>query len=293
MTKSKVYLIWILFISPLAIGQKPESSGDIRLLVRSDDMGMAHAVNIACLRTVTDGIARSIEVIVPSPWFLEAAAMLNEHPEIDVGVHLDLTSEWSGVKWGPVLKDVPSLVDENGHFHPTTNQFRNWPRSTGIAESGWKIEEVERELRAQIEMALRLLPNVTHLSAHMGTATSTPDLRALTERLANEYNLPIQLPDVQRAGRFGAKSDSPESRVEAMIELINGLEPGLWLLIEHPGLDTPEMRAIGHDGYENVAEDRAAVTHVFTSPSVKAAIERRGIKLVSYADLLGEDRDKK
>ncbi len=219
--------------------------------------------------------------------------MLNEHPEIDVGVHLDLTSEWSGVKWGPVLKDVPSLVDENGHFHPTTNQFRNWPRSTGIAESGWKIEEVERELRAQIEMALRLLPNVTHLSAHMGTATSTPDLRALTERLAIEYNLPIQLPDVQRAGRFGAKSDSPESRVEAIIELINGLEPGLWLLIEHPGLDTPEMRAIGHDGYENVAEDRAAVTHVFTSPSVKAAIERRGIKLVSYADLLGEDRDKK
>ncbi len=254
-------------------------------------MGMAHAVNVACLESVTEGIARSIEVIVPAPWFLEAVAMLKEHPEIDVGVHLDLTSEWSGVKWGPVRKDVPSLVDENGHFHPTTNQFRNWPRSEGIAESGWKIEEVESELRAQIEMALRLLPKVTHLSAHMGTATSTPDLRALTERLANEYDLPLQLPNAQRAGRFGSKSDSPEDRVEAMLELIDGLTPGLWLLVEHPGLDTPEMRAIGHKGYENVAEDRAAVTHVFTHPRVKAAIERKGVKLVSYADVLSSHRE--
>lgn len=259
----------------------------IRLLVRSDDMGAAHAVNVACMKTVNDGIARSIEVIVPSPWFLEAVQMLNEHPEIDVGVHLDLTSEWEGIKWGPVRKDVPSLVDENGHLFPTTKSFQHWPRNAGFVESGWKMEEVERELRAQIEMALRLLPNVTHLSAHMGTATSTPDLRGLTERLAKEYNLPISVPGLERTGRFGKKEDSPEERVAAMIKLIDGLEPGLWMLIEHPGLDTPEMRAIGHEGYENVAHDRAAVTEVFTHPKVRAAIKRRGIELVSYADVIG------
>lgn len=279
-----VSIIWIWCFPFIASAQKSE--GDILLLVRSDDMGAAHAVNEACLDSVKNGIARSIEVLVPAPWFLEAVEMLKAHPEIDVGVHLDLTSEWSGLKWGPVSKEVPSLVDENGHFFPTTSQRSSMPDNTGFLESGFKMAEVERELRAQIEMALRLLPNVTHLSAHMGTATSTDELKALTEKLANEYHLPIQVPGLQRAGRFGNKDDSPKKRVAAMIDLIEGLKPGLWMVIEHPGLDTPEMRAIGHDGYENVAEDRAAVTRVFTDKKVKAAIKKRGIKLVSYADVI-------
>ena len=259
---------------------------DIMLLVRSDDMGVTHAVNLACLATVTSGIARSIEVLVPAPWFIEAAEMLQQHPEIDVGVHLDLTSEWSRMKWGPVSQGVPSLVDANGHFFPVTRQRQGWPPGTSFMDSGWKIGEVERELRAQIETALRHLPNVTHLSAHMGTATSTPELRTLVDHLATEYKLPIRIPNLTRAGRFGSKDATPEERVEAMLKLIDGLKPGVWLLIEHPGLDTPEMRAIRHDGYENVASDRVAVTHVFTNERVMDAIEKRGIKLVSYADIL-------
>lgn len=280
--KPIVFLFWIFFN-----GYSFAQEGDgIKLLIRSDDMGAAHAVNVACLESVTNGVARSIEVIVPGPWFMEAVTMLKEHPEIDVGVHLDLTSEWSGVKWGPVSKDVPSLVDENGHFHPTTSQSFRMPPNTGFLESGWKIEEVERELRAQIEMAVRLLPKVTHMSAHMGTATSSPELKALVDRLAKDYQLPISIPGLKRAGRFGSKVDSFERREAAMVELIERLKPGLWMLIEHPGLDTPEMRAIGHPGYENVAEDRYNVTKVFTSPKVKAAIERHGVELVSYADVI-------
>ena len=264
--------------------------GEILLIVRSDDMGAAHAINQACLLSVTDGIARSIEVLVPAPWFLEAAEMLSEHPEIDVGVHLDLTSEWSKVKWGPVSSNVPSLVDANGHFYPMTRQRPGWPPNTGFLESGWKIEEVERELRAQIEAALRHLPNVTHLSAHMGTATSAPDLRTLVQRLAEEYKLPMRLPAVKRARGSGGPRSTATEKEAAMIELLEGLSPGLWMFVEHPGLDTPEMRAIGHDGYENVATDRAGVTHTFTSEKVKAAVRRRGIKLVSYTDVLEMNR---
>ncbi len=260
--------------------------GEILLIVRSDDMGAAHAINQACLLSVTDGIARSIEVLVPAPWFLEAAEMLTEHPEIDVGVHLDLTSEWSKVKWGPVSSNVPSLVDANGHFYPMTRQRSGWPPNTGFLESGWKIEEVERELRAQIEAALRHLPNVTHLSAHMGTATSTPELRALVQSLAEEYKLPMRLPDLKRARGSGGPDSTSAEKEAAMIELLEGLSPGLWMFVEHPGLDTPEMRAIGHDGYENVAADRAGVTHTFTSEKVKAVVRRRGIKLISYTDVL-------
>jgi len=280
--KLVVISFWI-FSNGWTFGQEGDA---IKLLIRSDDMGVAHAVNVACLDSVQNGVARSIEVIVPGPWFMEAVEMLKEHPEIDVGVHLDLTSEWSGVKWGPVSKDVPSLVDENGHFYPTTSQRHGMPPNTGFLESSWKIEEVERELRAQIETAVRLLPNVTHMSAHMGTATGSPRLKALVDRLAVDYQLPIAIPGLKRTGRFGSKVDSFERREAAMVELIEQLKPGLWMLIEHPGLDTPEMRAIGHPGYENVAEDRDNVTKVFTSPKVKAAIERHGVQLVSYADVI-------
>jgi len=63
------------------------------------------------------------------------------------------------------------------------------------------------------------------------------------------------------------------------------LKPGTYLFVEHPGLNTAEMGAIGHTGYENVAEDRDAVTEVFVSEKVKKAIKRLGIKLISYADL--------
>jgi predicted glycoside hydrolase/deacetylase ChbG (UPF0249 family) len=270
----------------LASAQEANSSDEIFLIVRSDDMGMTHAVNQACLKTVTDGIARSIEVIVPAPWFIEAAHMLQKHPEIDVGVHLDLTSEWSALKWGPVSMGVPSLVNKNGHFYPTTRQNDNWPPNTGFLESGWKIHEVERELRAQIETAKRLLPNVTHLSAHMGTATCTPELKALVDFLAEEYGLPIRPPNLKRAPRWSSKPVNAEQAEAAMIKLLEELKPGLWVFVEHPGLDTPEMQAIGHDGNENVNEARAAVTDAFTSENVKAIVRRRGIKLISYADLL-------
>jgi len=56
-------------------------------------------------------------------------------------------------------------------------------------------------------------------------------------------------------------------------------------VIEHPGADTDEMRAMGHKGYWEVASHRDGVTKSFTSPKVKEVIQRRGIQLVSYRDM--------
>jgi hypothetical protein len=44
-----------------------QAQEEIRLLVRSDDMGAAQAVNEGCVKSVVDGIARSVEIIVPAP----------------------------------------------------------------------------------------------------------------------------------------------------------------------------------------------------------------------------------
>lgn len=256
---------------------------EIELLVRADDMGVAQALNEACVESYRKGIARSVEVIVPGAWFPHAVRLLKEVPELDVGVHLTLTSEWENCKWRP-LTHAPSLVDSDGYFHPMTSQRKDFPPNTGFLECGFKLEEVERELRAQIELARKHLPWISHVSAHMGAATATPALRALTARLAAEYGLGVEMDGMRYARGF--QGGTAAEREESLVELILKLGPGRWLLVEHPGHDTPETRALGHLGYENVAEDRAGVARAFCSPRVREAVASRGVRLISHRDLI-------
>lgn len=258
---------------------------DIYLIVRADDIGSSHAANLACIESYTDGIARSVEVMVPCAWFMEAVSMLQQHPEYDVGVHLTLTSEWSNIKWGP-LTCAPSLVDSNGYFFPKQKNWENPEATDAFWNANPDMQEVEQELRAQIEMAMKHIPQVSHLSAHMGVGGVDPKMSELVNRLAKEYGLDIDLDElgVGRA-RWGASGkDYFETRERKLVEMLENLEPGAYLLVEHPGLNTPEMKGHGHSGYEYVATHRDAVTRSFTSDRVKDVIKKRGIKLISYKD---------
>lgn len=268
---------------PSAAGQA--QNGEIRLLVRADDMGAAQAVNEACILSCSKGIARSVEVIAPGPWFLDAVRLLKENPGIDVGVHLCLTSEWERVKWGP-LTAAPSLVDADGYFYPTTRQRSDFPPNTGFLDAKPRPDEVERELRAQIELVKRHLPGrVSHVSFHMGAATSAPEFREITVKLAKEYGLGAEYPGLKNFGPWSGSTLSAEQKEQNLTKRLEELPSGDYLLVEHPGLDTPEMRNIFHKGYETVATNRAGVTQAFTSPKVRDAIVRRRIRLVSYAEL--------
>lgn len=258
--------------------------GAIKLIVRADDIGSAHAVNVACIRSYREGIARSVEVQVCCPWFNEAVKMLRENPGYDVGVHLTLTSEWENYKWGPLTQSA-GLVDSQGKFYPTTSRRSDFPPGTGFLQSAWKIDEVESELRAQIELAKRTIPQVSHLSSHMGTPTATPELRALVARLAKEYKLPIETLGARHLRWPADTKATAEQREAALVRALEEVGPGVWILVEHPGLDTPEMRAMGHAGYWEVASHRDGVTRAFTSPKVKEVIKRRDIELVSYAQM--------
>jgi chitin disaccharide deacetylase len=261
------------------------ASNEIRLLVRGDDMGMATAINHACIESYREGIVRSVEIMVPCPWFLEAVRLLEENPDLDVGVHLTLTSEWENLKWRP-LTQAPSLVDADGYFYPMVWPNPNLPPKTSLRESSWTLAEVEAELRAQIETALRHLPRISHLSAHMGFTGLDPSVAALVRTLAKEYNLEAETEGepLKRFPGWG-RTRSATERIAHFVKTLDSLEPGTYLFIEHPAYDVPEMQALGHKGYEDVAADRAAVTAVFTSPEVKAAIQRNGIRLISYQDL--------
>jgi predicted glycoside hydrolase/deacetylase ChbG (UPF0249 family) len=274
----------VLWVAGRGLTQTGSPRGAIRLVVRADDIGSSHTADLACIQCFREGIAQSVEVMVPCPWFNEAAKMLRENPGYDVGVHLTLTSEWENCKWGPITQ-APSLVDEQGHFFPMTSQRADFPPKTGFLECGWKIEEVEKELRAQIELAKKMIPQVSHLSSHMGTPTATPQLNALVQKLAQEYKLPIETPGAQYVRWAADSKASAEQREAALVKALEELGPGVWIIVEHPGLDTPEMRGLGHKGYWEVASHRDGVTKAFTSAKVREVIRRRGIQLVSYREM--------
>jgi hypothetical protein len=280
MMRNLIIALGLLLGASLAAAQAPP-----RLIVRADDMGYSHSGNEAILRTYTEGVASSVEVIVPSPWFPEAARMLAEHPEVDVGVHLAITSEWDNVKWRP-LTGSPSLRDADGYFFPMIAPNPNYP-GRAIRENAWTLEDVEREFRAQIETALRHIPRVSHVSGHMGSTGFDPRVRELTVRLTKEYGLDIEPAEFGvLPARYVGERGTSEEKVASFLRMLEGLEAGkTYLFVDHPGLDDPELRAIHHIGYEDVATDRQGVTDAWTDPRVKALIRERGIQLIGYRDL--------
>lgn len=278
MVKYTIFIVFVL-LSKMLIAQNNE----IQLLVRADDIGSFHAANLGCIESYQNGIARSVELMPVCAWFPEAVELLNENPGYDVGIHLTLTSEWSSVKWRP-LTHCPSLVDEDGCFFPMVWKNPNFPAGTSISESDWKLEEIEQELRAQIELSLKHVPHISHLSNHMGFTMLDPKIDELVNKLTKEYKLEVNTEGLQRFPGWGR--DVPmEQRIDKFCENLEKLTPGKYLFVEHPAVASDEMKTVGHVGYENVADDRAWVTRVFTSEKVKQTIQNKGIKLISYKDL--------
>ena len=275
----------VMFATSLLAQQNP------RLIVRADDMGSFRAANIACLDGYKNGIETSIEVMVVTAWFPEAARLLRENPGVDVGLHLTFTSEWDNVKWRP-LTHCPSLTDSNGYFLPMMGPNKAYP-GLSIRESKWNIAEIEREARAQIEMALKNIPQVSHISGHMGSLSFAPEVEQLMQRLAEEYNLPLvdhrgarEKYGLNGVSYAGPKKTSAEKE-ESFIKMLRSLEAGkTYMFLDHPALDNEEMQTVGHIGYEDVAIDRQGVTDMFTSERVKQVIKECNIELISYNDLI-------
>ena len=288
------YLVSVLisfFIAfNLSAGVNSNSDNKIYLLVRGDDMGLSHGVNLAFEKCFKQGIMTSVELMVPTPWFKEAVKILNENPRIDVGIHLDLTSEWKLYRWGPITH-APSLVDKDGRFFTRTLSSAHFDSIyTGrYSLVGGKLDmnEVEKELRAQIELALKNVHSISHLSSHMGCGRATSALKALTKKLAAEYGLANDMEFREHFIEvFRVRPAAKEDSLAAMLE---NLKPGFWYLVVHPGLNTPEMQAInapGMDPDEHMSLHRAAVTNALISERIKKIIKKRNIILVNHRDVL-------
>lgn len=188
------------------------------LIIHHDDLGGSHGANMAFVELWDMGLATSGSVMVPCPWFPEIARIARARPELDLGVHLTLTSEFGPFRWRPLTGvSANGLTDADGYFwHRVADARRADPAA------------VETELRAQIEAAYAAGIDVTHLDAHMGTVWM-PELLDIFVRLGREYRLPIGL--TRDMARMGA---DPAQLERAFAELLPLGQPDLLSYLTTP-----------------------------------------------------------
>lgn len=271
-------LLVFLFLTPTA-----SPAQEIQLIVRGDDLGMTEGSLEAVEKAMNEGVLTCTSIIVPGPWFEGAAELAVRNPGWCTGIHLCLVGEWRGYRWRPVLPwdKVRSLVDVDGFLYPFPGElFKHKP----------KLEEIDAELRAQIDLAKKKGVNVQYLDTHYTGLKDYPGLEAVIRKIAQDYDLPI-------SSEIGEKSMETvymtpvEQKKKRAVEILEGLTPGVWLWVCHVGIDSPEQRALIHTAPEDifveggVGLNRAAELQVVTSLEVKSIILKKGIRLTNYREL--------
>ena len=284
------------------------AADDRIVIIHPDDIGMCQATLPAYAELVEAGLVSSATTMAPCPWFPAVAAYCRAHPEVDMGVHLTLASEWDVYRWGPISTRDPAsgLVDDEGYFDHGPRQV--WERAD--------VHAVEVEIRAQLDRALTAGIDVTHLDSHMDTLVH-PRLVGAYARLAQERQLPALIVGLGRqqflergldpqvadeAGRIADELDAAglllfadlrmpplddaSDRLDVCKQIIDTLVPGLTLLRIHPAHDTPELRAMAPDWRCRVAD-----YETFLNPDLHTYIRQAGVHVVGYRALRDQLRE--
>jgi chitin disaccharide deacetylase len=277
------------------------SETDRLVIIHTDDIGMCHASVQAFKDLWAFGTITSGAVMVPCPWFPAVAQMCRANPDIDMGVHATLNSEWESYRWAPISTREANtgLVDEAGYFH-------QWHQAV---YNNAKPAAVEKEVNAQIERALAAGIDVTHVDSHMGTIMSPLFIQSYIQSAASRL-LPNMLPRTDAMG-LDLMGASPEellvyapimeqlekmgvpmlngilpmplneprqaAQIEIAKDLLGNLPEGITHFILHPAIETAELCAIAPDW-----ESRVANYNVFMSEELKKFLEREDFKLIGY-----------
>jgi predicted glycoside hydrolase/deacetylase ChbG (UPF0249 family) len=263
------------------------------LILHADDLGVAHSENAASFDALDKGAINSASIMIPTPWVTEVAAYAKAHPNADLGLHLTLTSEWETYRWGSTESrdKVPSLHDADGTL----------PRATSTVLTRAKLDEVERELRAQIDRAYALGIKPTHVDSHMGALFNSPELIATYVKVARAYKLPflgsLRAMPVARQSPFNetdvlldavviADERVPKDKwKEFYLKAVNDLKPGLTEIIVHLGYDDAELQAVtvNHEAYGSAWRQRDV--DVVHSAEFKKALKDNNVVLVTWREL--------
>jgi len=245
---------------------------------------MCHSANEGVYDALRLGLATSASLMVPCPWAREAAARYRGE---DVGVHLTLTAEWELYRWGPITQS-PSLLGGDGGF----------PRTIEDAWDHADLDEVRRELRAQVERAILWGFDVSHLDSHMGTLQLRPEFFDVYLDLAVEFGLPLRLSGAssERSIGFPFRRLATEAGVlypdqfvmvrgvgsrRTIEKVVHDLRPGVTEVYLHPAVDAPELRALADDWPSRV-DDHELITR---DGSLRQMLDRAGVHLIGYRPL--------
>lgn len=156
------------------------------LILHVDDAGMSHDSNEGAELAIDQGVATSTSIMMPCPWVSDFKKYLDKNPNTDAGLHLTLTSEWSNYRWGPLAgkQAVPGLADKEGCFPSAV---------IGVYFSA-KPDEVDKEIRAQLDRALAMGIKPTHLDSHMGTLFAKDSFLEKYLKLGIEKQIPVMFP---------------------------------------------------------------------------------------------------
>ena len=262
------------------------------LILHADDLGIAHSENQATFDAFEKGMVNSASVIVPAPWFNEFVVWARQHPEADLGIHLALTAEWDLLKWGPIADQVPGLVNEQGYFY---NNVRD-------VISNASVEEVEKEIRAQIERYLATGLHPTHLDSHMGSLFNEKFFPVYL-KMGQEYNIPVMINSDFMRKFPGVKPSIPENVLqvdqvpmafpenyqdgmeEFYSNTLRSLSAGVNVLLFHCAYENDEMRAVANDHPNYGAHWRQLDFDFFTSDACRNILKEENIQLITWREI--------
>lgn len=276
---------------------------EVVVILHVDDVGMSRSSNLGAIEAVEKGVAKSWAIMMPCPWVPDIARYLRDHPGVDSGLHLTLTSEWAPYRWGPVAGKpaVPGLVDPEGCL---------WRNVEAVALKA-TADEVEREIRAQVDRAETLGLPITHLDSHMGTLFARGDFFERFVKVGIEKRIPILavgghatytlqenaeatrklkpwirkiwnggLPvlDDLHTGSYGWK---PAQKTELLLQLLGELKPGVTEILFHASRPTEDFPVI-----TGSSESRRADLAALTDPRVRELIASRRIQVTTWQELM-------
>ena len=274
------------------------------ILLHCDDAGMCNEANIAVQNYFKTGDIQSAAVMVPCPYAEELVEWAKTQDSPDIGIHLTLTSEWKDYRWGPVSDsaNVPGLIDPEGKM---------WYDVPDVVTHA-SAEEIETEVRAQIDKVLSMGFTPTHIDTHMGTLYGTTEYLKVFLKIANEYNLPanaidlsdpeiaeffkqagypineevVELLDSYALPKLDNFSSVPEGKTyedkrENFFKLLNSLNPGLTEIIFHPSVDTDNLKSITDSWQQRVWE-----AQLFSDPVVKQFFEDNDIIVTTWKEIM-------
>ena len=260
-----IFLVSIMLVCSVAIAQVSEQTyaeklgypkGKKVLIIHVDDVGMSYESNQGAIRAIKEGVANSLSVMMPCGWVPGFVHYLKENPELDAGLHLTLTSEWKDYRWGPLAgkNQVKGLVDSEGAM---------W-RSVGEVIKNASPDEVEKEIRAQLDRARTMGFTPTHLDSHMGTLFATPEFLQRYLKVGMEEKIPVMFP-----GGHNTVVQEQEKMIADQLAMTKTVGKQLWDA-GLPVLDDLENSSYGWKGPESGDKSEKALQKYKTEKYINA-----------------------